>query len=331
MRKKMIKRSGNFAIKATNYIVAICLIIACCLLSAARCNAAFQDIGWGARPYGMGGAFVALSDDGNASFWNPAGLDRLEQKELCFMYAKPYLGLEGVDWGLLSFAYAHPVKQKKLGVFGLNATSFNIADLYREYSFSLSYAWLVSPAVHGGLSVKYLYHQYKWDDETKNLDDPVVKAGDSKGNISFDLGTIIKPGRFSFGACLKNINQPDVGLYYKDKVPLEIRAGTAYNLGDIRAFEDMVLTFDASYRNQDWAKDTRMNFYLGGESWFRYHTFGLRSGLNFTQSNLNELTFGLSLNKAAGRFILVIDYSVAWSMNIKDNLGTHRISTGARF
>jgi hypothetical protein len=74
-----------------------------------------------------------------------------------------------------------------------------------------------------------------------------------------------------------------------------------------------------------------MNFYLGGEGWFKYHTFGLRSGFNLTPSNLNELTFGLSLNKTVGRFILMIDYSVVWSMNVKDNWGTHRISTGARF
>ncbi|MBI4656884.1 MAG: hypothetical protein HY746_09100 [Elusimicrobia bacterium] len=92
-----------------------------------------------------------------------------------------------------------------------------------------------------------------------------------------------------------------------------------------------ITTRDTSYRNQDWAKDNRMNFYLGGESWFKYHTFGLRSGLNFTQSDMNELTLGLSYNKPLGMASLLIDYSVAWPMNIKDNLGTHRISIGARF
>ncbi len=34
----------------------------------------FNDIGDGTRPLGMGGAFVALADDANASTENPAGM-----------------------------------------------------------------------------------------------------------------------------------------------------------------------------------------------------------------------------------------------------------------
>jgi len=34
----------------------------------------FLKLGVGARPVGMGEAFTAISDDGNALFWNPAGL-----------------------------------------------------------------------------------------------------------------------------------------------------------------------------------------------------------------------------------------------------------------
>jgi len=36
--------------------------------------ASFWDLGMGARPLAMGGAFVGLADDGNALFYNPAGL-----------------------------------------------------------------------------------------------------------------------------------------------------------------------------------------------------------------------------------------------------------------
>ena len=36
--------------------------------------AALFDLGFGARPLGMGGAFVALADDEGAAFYNPAGL-----------------------------------------------------------------------------------------------------------------------------------------------------------------------------------------------------------------------------------------------------------------
>ncbi|HID95319.1 MAG TPA: hypothetical protein EYP53_04585 [Candidatus Latescibacteria bacterium] len=48
---------------------------------------AFVDIGYGARPMGMGGAYVALADDINTILWNPAGLTRLAGREITFMYA----------------------------------------------------------------------------------------------------------------------------------------------------------------------------------------------------------------------------------------------------
>ena len=51
-------------------IGAIGLLIMC----AGGAVAAFNDIGVGGRPLGMGGAFVALADDGNAASYNPAGL-----------------------------------------------------------------------------------------------------------------------------------------------------------------------------------------------------------------------------------------------------------------
>ena len=36
-----------------------------------------MDLQIGARPLGMGGAFVAIADDINAVYWNPAGLTQL--------------------------------------------------------------------------------------------------------------------------------------------------------------------------------------------------------------------------------------------------------------
>ena len=39
---------------------------------------ALFDIGMGARALGMGGAFVAVADDANALYYNPAGLALIE-------------------------------------------------------------------------------------------------------------------------------------------------------------------------------------------------------------------------------------------------------------
>src|SRR5262245_61771240 len=45
----------------------------------------FNPFGAGARGLGMGGAFIAVADDGTASTFNPAGLAQLRSSELAFV------------------------------------------------------------------------------------------------------------------------------------------------------------------------------------------------------------------------------------------------------
>ena len=47
----------------------------------------FLTLGVGARPLGMGGSFVAISDDATATYWNPAGLGHLSHSEVSFMHS----------------------------------------------------------------------------------------------------------------------------------------------------------------------------------------------------------------------------------------------------
>lgn len=50
-------------------------------------NAApYMKMGVGVRAIGLGGAFVAVSDDASAGFWNPAGLSQIEAREVSAVY-----------------------------------------------------------------------------------------------------------------------------------------------------------------------------------------------------------------------------------------------------
>lgn len=71
--------------------------------SAQKYAAEFLTIGVGARALGMGGAFVAISDDATAVYWNPAGLVQLQKKEIVLMHASRYSGL--VQTNFINFAY----------------------------------------------------------------------------------------------------------------------------------------------------------------------------------------------------------------------------------
>ena len=56
---------------------------------------AFLQWGAGARSLGMGRAFLAVSDDASATYWNPAAMTQLKRKELMGLQATlfKFLGL----------------------------------------------------------------------------------------------------------------------------------------------------------------------------------------------------------------------------------------------
>ena len=51
----------------------------------------FRQLGLGARSVGMGGAFVSIADDATACFWNPAGLGKLEERQIGACYRMMFL------------------------------------------------------------------------------------------------------------------------------------------------------------------------------------------------------------------------------------------------
>ncbi len=78
--------------------------IACLLgvASAARAQSTLNRTGSGARAAGMANAFVAVSDDGTAASWNPAGLAQLRKPELALVHTsisrtQSYDGFRSLD------------------------------------------------------------------------------------------------------------------------------------------------------------------------------------------------------------------------------------------
>ena len=79
-------------------------------------------LGTGARPLGMGSAFVAVSDDATAIYWNPAGLHRLQQRELQIQHAEQFGGTVKHD----VFTLCGP---SPLGGFGVGLTRLGVDDV----------------------------------------------------------------------------------------------------------------------------------------------------------------------------------------------------------
>src|SRR3989339_905963 len=283
---------------------------------------AFQDTGWGVRAGGIANSFTAISDDASAPLCNPAGISQLEMFEACFMYNKLFAGVDNVN---LNQMYVSAVYPAEIGSFGITVTDFSLWKYYKENMFLMTYSNDFSEKIElgfpiiAGLSLKYLSHTYILDERTIDIDDPVFDKI-SKGAFTPDIGILLKPYNFSLGVSVLNILQPDIGLKTEDKVPMIIRFGTAYRFNDWYLFENITPTFDVSYRKP---ADNNADIKISGgiETWFSYHTFGVRMG-----GNDREITTGFSYNKTFGKSGFQIDYAFLFPLELGDSSGSHRIS-----
>jgi len=101
-----------------------------------------NPVGSGARAMGMGGAFIAVGDDGTAASWNPACLIQLEKPEASFVVTEDFRDIDGakVDFfggNYISMSYPFTVKSSSLDLFGQNdinmILSFNYQKLFDSY------------------------------------------------------------------------------------------------------------------------------------------------------------------------------------------------------
>jgi hypothetical protein len=108
--------------RVTYIICLLFLFISISAYGAEKYAGEFLSLGVGARALGMGGSFVAVSDDATSAYWNPAGLGGLDRTELAFMHTGLY-GLDKYDF----VNVVHPFS--KAGTLGLSWIRLGIDDI----------------------------------------------------------------------------------------------------------------------------------------------------------------------------------------------------------
>ncbi len=173
----------------------------------------FLNIGAGARGMAMGGAQVASTEDGNAGYWNPAGLVYVyEHPAISLMHAEYFAGIGKYDY--LNGAFPLNDRYKTLGVsllrFGVddipntlylvepdgsinynNIQSFSSAD----YAFILSYSQLFKDEDKKQLS---------WGANTKIIHRKVGSFAQAWG-FGFDVGFMYKTPTWRLGISARDI------------------------------------------------------------------------------------------------------------------------------
>lgn len=83
----------------------------------------FMNIGVDAAAFGMGNAVVASTGDVNSGYWNPAGLLKLEDKQISLMHAAYFANIANYDYA----AFAMPLDKES--VVALSVIRFGVDDI----------------------------------------------------------------------------------------------------------------------------------------------------------------------------------------------------------
>ena len=96
-KKKSLLHKKN-TLKKTLFFGTLLLSTIVCAQTAVKYSNEFLNIGVDASSFGMANAVVASTNNVNASYWNPAGLVHLENRELALMHASYFANIANYDY-----------------------------------------------------------------------------------------------------------------------------------------------------------------------------------------------------------------------------------------
>ena len=288
--------------------------------AAAPVRAAFQLPIESPESAAMAGASMTSSRDSASLFVNPAQLAGTRHADFYFMHNQMYAGMEGV--GSIGQSFLSAAVPSRLGTFGFGVGTFQAAGLMQERTIALTYAKSLGDRFGIGVTGKQLYHGFQSAGDPLAANDPVFNNGRGKSAITFDFGVAAKISEpLRVGVVVRNANSPDVGLAVEDRVPREIQAGAAYELGARRG---LTLTADVAYRDdRSLASSDRLTPGVGLEKRLAGDRFAFRFGLTPL-----EFTAGFGLNWG----MIGLDYALILRRTLTDgSVGTHMLGLRVRF
>ena len=192
------------------------------------------QLGAGARALGLGSAFVAISDDATAFFWNPGGYAILPKRELHAQHTEQFGG--SINHDIIAIGF--PLKRAgiglglvRLGVDGISFTQLenpnrplgpdNRPQISQTVGTTdnvlyLSYAHKLKPGFSLGISSKFIHR--------------ALHVGKGTG-FGLDTGILYHPsGALKFGVVIRNITQTRIHFDTNttDAISPSLLVGTSY-------------------------------------------------------------------------------------------------------
>ena len=309
------------------------LIFLIVMLFPVTTYAAFNDIGVGARPLGLGGAFVALADDSNAANYNAAGLAYIDKIQVGATTAQRFNGL--ITYNSINTV----VPFGKIGSIG---ASFGVltedTEIYQEQTIRVSYGNTLFKQLAVGANLKIFGISFDATNEFV-VENPYF-GQTSTSAVSLDFGVIAKPLQsLNIGISVENSLPANMGISDLDTstVPLNIRAGLAYRLESIaemsaqgavvsNLLKGSLGTFEVANRNGETYIRT------GVEVWLN-RSIAVRGGYGLKNGNdaATTLNFGGSAKIPISSTAIQLDYGFQLLSGDFQNNTTQRFSINLIF
>lgn len=260
--------------------------------AAGTSSAQFLKMGAGARAAGMGDAFCSVSDDANATYWNPAGLAQVETSQLSMMHNS---NIQETAYQFL--AGALPLSNSTVGAF-IQRLDIGTIDRYtagdaKDGSFD---AGSLAVGVSMGRKVR---ENTMLGFTTKFVQESIEAESDS--SFAADFGLLHKTDSFNFGFAIQNVGPGLKMVAESSPLPMTLRAGVSKMFANNRLLGAIDLTK---------ANDSKASVNLGLEyklSEMMVLRGGYKAGQSLDVDGITNINggFGLKLNR------FNFDYSVS--------------------
>lgn len=308
----------------------------------AKYGSEFMSFGVGGRASALGGAFVALSNDVSAAYYNPAGLSNMNYPQIALMHEEKFGKLLNYDYMGVAIPYgtdmSFAVSLTRVAVDGLYDTRNALWDANgdgkldvlddridpskvkefsnADYILYLSFGKKVSNEFSYGANVKLIRRDI---------------AEYSATGIGFDISAMYRPlENLTLGANVKDVTTTFVSWstgtneYYTPTAKI----GAAYKVDFWQGTLMPLVDLDLRFENRKYASQMHMGPVSIDSHWGVEYDFKKLIAIRAGYSDVNEFTYGIGLKLPK----LNIDYSYS-QMNSgagnylgDDNSKTHRIS-----
>jgi len=283
----------------------------------ATAGAQFLEIGVSSRAVGMGEAFVSVSDDASAIYYNPAGLTQVYEKELLFTHidyvADMHYEFGGIALPMWSLG----------GVLGFGFYMFDAGTIdettyehstgtgrtfgAKEYALSASYARSLTDHFSVGVTFKLIDQLYEEERAT---------------GWAADVGTTYDTGYrgFKISMVISNFGPDMTFIKQSHPLPINFKFGGSFNVIESETHRAM-FALEGSHPSDNLEK------YAAGMEYSYNEMFFLRMGHKF-QVDEGGFSAGAGVNLPLSDYDLSVDYGY-FDFGVLESV--HRFTVGFKF